>query len=574
MITQNWMHRFLYIVLLLIFTACGTSKNVSETKGTISSKSYPYIEAFHQGVRLKTQGRYDEALVKFNECLTMRQDDDAVYYALSQIYLIKEDYEKSSESIQKAAELDPENTWYIQELAYMFYETGDFANSVKNFGKLVEIEPRNIDWLYGYAEALVKNGEIMKAVEALSKTEEQVGPAPQFSIQKYQLYIEAGDKDAAIQELEKGQKAFPKDPQIIATMVDHYFRNNEYTKAISKLEELVVADPSNGRAHLALADIYRQQGKKKEAYRELFEAFPLLDVDLDTKMQVLIGIHDAQETIDPEAMELVDLLVSTYPDQAKPLSVKGDFLLKQGDEKAALNAYRQALEYDNSLYPIWNQVLIMEYQAAEFELLFEDSKECLDLFPTMSIVYLLNGVSANQLKKHDVALESLESGIELVINDPAMKAEFYGQIGEAHFGLKDHSEGSQNYKKAIELDPKSNLLKNNFAFRLATAKKDLELAQSIIEQAVSSSPQQSQYQDTYGWVYFQQGDYTKAKEQFEKAYEINAQDRLILEHLGDVEFKLGNKTKALEWWKKGLELDPSHEMLQRKIENQKYYEPE
>lgn len=570
------MHRFIYIALIFLLAACGTTKTV--TKGnegnTISSKSYPYIEAFHQGVRLKTQGRYDEALEQFNKCLSIRQDDDAVYYALSQIYLIKDNYEKSSESIQKAAELDPENTWYIQELAYMFYEMGDFPNSVKNFAKLVEIEPRNIDWLYGYAEALVKNGETMKAVQALDKTEEQVGPAPQFTIQKYQLYMEAGDSDAAIKELEEGQKKFPKDAQIIATMVDHYFRNNEYAKAIEKLEELVVADPTNGRAHLALADIYRQQGRKDEAYKELFEAFPSEDVNLDTKMQVLIGIHDANESVDPEALQLVDLLIKTYPDQAKPYSIKGDFMLKMGDEKGALDAYRKALEFDNSLYPIWNQVLIMEYQAGEFELLYTDSKKCLELFPTMSIVYLLNGVSANQLKHHDDALESLESGIELVINDPAMKAEFNGQIGEAYFGLKDYKEGISYYKKALELDSRSNLLKNNFAFRLATAKKDLELALSIIEQAVKSSPQQAQYQDTYGWVYFQKGDYSKAKEQFEKAYELNDNDRLIMEHLGDVEYKSGNKDKAVEWWKKALELDPELESLKKKIDNKMYYDPE
>lgn len=568
------MHRGIYILLLSVLFGCGTQKEVVEQGATISSKNYPYIEAFHQGVRLKTQGRYDEALEKFKACLDIRQDDDAVYYALSQIYLIKNDFESSSESIQKAAELDPDNTWYLQELAYMFYETEDYANSVKSFGRLVEIEPRNIDWLYGYAEALVKNGETMKAVEALNKAEEQVGAAPQFSIQKYQLYIEAGDTDAAINELEQGQKKFPKDAQIIATMVDHYFRANQYSKAIEKLEELVVADPSNGRAHLALADIYRQQGRMDDAYRQLKEAFPLLDVDLDTKMQVLISIHDSQDKIDPQATELVDLLIQTYPDQAKPYSIKGDFLLKKGDEVEALKAYRTALEYDKTLYPIWNQVLIMEYQAAEFDLLYADSKECLELFPTMSIVYLLNGVSANQLKRHDEALESLESGIELVINDPAMKAEFYGQIGEAYFGLKDDNEGVTNYKKALSLDGKSNLLKNNFAFRLATSKKDLDLAESIIEQAVSSSPGQSQYQDTYGWVYFQQGKYDKAKTQFERAYEINAQDRLILEHLGDVEYKLGNKSKALEWWKKGLEIEPEHKLLQKKIDNQKYYEPE
>ena len=43
---------------------------------------------------------------------------------------------------------------------------------------------------------------------------------------------------------------------------------------------------------------------------------------------------------------------------------------------------------------------------------------------------------------------------------------------------------------------------------------------------------------------------------------------------GDVEFKLGNKLKALEWWRKGLELDPKQGLLQKKIDDQKYYEPE
>ena len=416
------------------------------------------------------------------------------------MYLIKNYFEKSSRSIQKAAELAPDNTWYLQELAYMYFETEDYMNSVKIFKQLVEKEPRNIGWLYGYAEALVKNGETMRAVDALKKAEEQVGSAPQFSIQKYQLYMEAGESEAAINELEIGQKKFPKDPQLIATMVDHYFRANDYDKAIEKLEELVLADPSNGRAHLALADIYRQQGRMKDTYDELKSAFRLLDVDIDTKMQVLINIHDSQNQIDPEVLLLSDLLIQTYPEQAKPYSIKGDLLLKKGDENEALIAYKKALKYDKSLFPIWNQVLIMEYQKADFHTLYADSKECLELFPTMSIVYLLNGVSANQLKKYEEALESLESGIELVINDSALKAEFYGQIGEAYFGLKESNEGVMNYKKALSYDNKSNLLKNNFAFRLATEKMEMELAQSIIEQVVSSSPDQSQYQDTYGWV--------------------------------------------------------------------------
>lgn len=569
------MNRIFIIGILTLLVSCGTQKQVAvEGEQPITKKDYPYIEAFHQGVRFKAQGRVDDAIRKFELCLTMRQDDDAVYYALSQLYLIKNELNKSAESIEKAAELDPDNTWYIQELAYMYFEMANYPKAVENFKKLTEIEPGNIDWLYGYAEALVRNGEELKAIEALQKTEDQVGSHPEFTIQKYKLYMAINDEESALKELEEGKKQFPKSAQIIATMVDHYFKKGEYAKAIEMLEELVIADPSNGRAHLALADVYRQQGKKDKAYQELREAFPSDDVDLDTKMQVLISIHESSSTVDKEAMELVDILVMKYPNEAKVYSIKADFLLKQEKDDEALKSYRKALEYDKSLYPIWNQVLIMEYQASLFEDLYNDSKECLELFPTISTAYLLNGVSANQLKKYDQALDVLSAGIELVINDPAMKAEFYGQLGEAQFGLKNVEEGKKNYKKAIELDSRSNLLKNNFAFRLASAKEDLQLATSLIKQAIENSPGQGQYMDTYGWILFQQGKMSEAKEKFEKAYELNSGDKLIIEHLGDVNFKLGKTNDALEWWKEAQKIAPDDELLQKKITNKKYYEPD
>lgn len=566
--------RTILLFLLVILASCGSlKKSDKKTDVAFSAAEYPYIEKFHEGVRLKARGEIDAAIVKFDECLLIKQNDDAVYYALSQLYLMKNDLTKSAEYIQQAAKLDPKNIWYTQEMAYMYFERGNFPEAVKNFEKLVKHQPRNVEWLYGYAESLVKVGKIAEAIKALDKTEDQVGIHPELTIQKFKLYVQLKQVDKGILEIEKARKQFPSDPQLMATLVDYYFQTGKDDKAITLLEDLVKASPENGRAHLALADVYRQQGKQAKAYEELKIAFVCEDIDIDTKMKILINIYESSQKIDPEVFELVELVVSQHPSEAKAYSIRGDYMLRADNEAEALKAYREAVKYDKTQYTIWNQVLIMEYQMAKYEELYVDSKECLEYFPTIPTVYLLNGISAVQLKKYEEAVISLETGKDLVVNDKAMESEMYAQLGEAQFGLKNYEAGKLNYEKAMKLDAKSALIKNNYAFRLALAKIDLDRAMLLIDEVLSVNSEVAHFVDTKGLVLFQLGKFKEAHIQFQKAYSLKPSDKLIVEHLGDSFSKEGNKDKALEYWLKAKELGSTNKALDKKIEKKEYYEP-
>lgn len=568
------MVKHLIILGVLVFlSACGTKKELIVDKPTISANDYPYITLFHEAMRFKAQGRADEAIAKLEACLAIRQNDDAVYYALSKLELAKGERTKSAEYILKAGEIDPKNTWYIQELAYMYFEMGDFTKSRDNFKKLVTIEPRNVEWQYGYAEVLVRTGEIEKAIEALNKTEDQVGLNPALSIEKYNLFMSAKNTDKALLELEKAKKSFPNDPQLIATYVDHYFKTDQQEQATTMLKELVKADPENGRAHLALADIFLQQKQDQKAYDELTLAFQSPDIDLDTKMKILIRVHESSYTIDPKINALAIQMATDYPNESKAHSIQGDYFLRAEKDEEALASYKRALALDKSQFAIWNQVLIMEYQAKDYQSLYSDGKECAALFPTNTTVALLYGVAANQLDKHQEAINVLSVGREMIVNDKRMEAEFFGQLGEAYFGISDFKKGKEHYTKAIQLDALSSLLKNNYAFQLAKAKTDLDLALSMAEQATTASPNQSQFIDTYGFVLFQRGEYSKAKIEYEKAHELNEEDKLIIEHIGDAYFKTGNIDEAIIWWQKAKSLNSSNKNLEKKIQEKKYYDP-
>lgn len=564
-------HFFITFLLVYVLSACFTKRKTELVQ--FSTAEFPYIESFHEGVRLKLRGQYNEAITSFEKCLQWKSDQDAVYYALSELYLLNNEPQRSAEYIQKAALLDPNNKWYIQELAFMYFEQGKYPEAIKQFGKLLKLEPQNVEWLYGYAESLSKVGKTTEAIKALDRTEEQVSVQPELSIQKFQLYLESKQAEKGIAEIQKALKLFPEDPALLGVLVDYYFQTKQESKALEVLETLVKMNPNNGRAHLALADVYRQQGRVKDSYRELKFAFLSDDVDIDTKMKILINFQEMNFKIEPEIFELVDIMVTKYPTEAKAHSIHGDYLNDAGKSSEALSAYKEALKYDKKEYPIWKQVLIMEYESSSFEELYQDSKVCLEYFPSIPTVYLLNGIGANQTRRFREALATLDTGKELIVNDVKLEAEFYGQMGEAQFGLLNFKDGKVNFEKAMQLDPSSMLLKNNYAYQMALAKTDLTKAEVLIDIVIKKEGSVGQFLDTKGWIFFQMGKYNESVRMLEDAYHAQPSDKYIVEHLGDAHAKNGDINAALEYWKRALELGSENKVLRKKIEKKEYYDP-
>ncbi len=569
------MNKILYIAIASLFlVSCKQSGYITKSDSNVSAKDYPYIDAFHKGMQYKVQGRTLEAILELEKCLQIRQDDDAVYYALSKLELERGNPDASTNYIIKANEIDPTNIWYIEELAYMYIEKEAFEESAEQFKKLVEKEPRNIDWQYAYSEALLRSGQDKEALAVFETMEGQVGKHPHFALKRYDILMKSGDKTEAIQVLLDAKEEFPKDPSIIGTLVDHYFQAREVEKAEKFLVELVEADPDNGRAQLALAEIYQRRNDMEMAYVALGKAITSSSLDIDTKMSVLISVQEQSTVIPEEMYPIVASFVEMYPDSAKAHSIQGDYLLLKEENDKALASYLKAVSLDNSLFPIWNQVMILQYESNDYEALYKSSKECLELFPAASTVYLLQGISANETGRQDEAVDALSLGMEMIVNDPPMKAEFYGQLGEAYFAQREYDAAFDNYKKALDLDGKNFSIKNNYARRLAVLKRDLDLAESLARQIVVAYPDAAIFVDTKGVVNFHKGNFKAAEDLFRRALTNDPNNPLILEHLGDAQAKRGNMEGAVDSWKLAKQNGSVSKNIDKKISDKKYYEPE
>ena len=95
------------LILFLLVFLCETDKIVSQVAHSAS-----YISNFHAGVRHKLNGELAQAISKFTTCLNDEQNDDAVHYALYQIYFEQNELQLALTHIKWALKIDPSNKHY------------------------------------------------------------------------------------------------------------------------------------------------------------------------------------------------------------------------------------------------------------------------------------------------------------------------------------------------------------------------------------------------------------------------------------------------------------------------------
>jgi tetratricopeptide (TPR) repeat protein len=92
------------------------------------------------------------------------------------------------------------------------------------------------------------------------------------------------------------------------------------------------------------------------------------------------------------------------------------------------------------------------------------------------------------------------------------RAQWWGLRGICAESRKDAQAALQAHRKALELSPKDPVFANNLASLMAEQGKDLDEARRLADLAVAADPENVQYRDTLGWVYYRRGDQNRARQ--------------------------------------------------------------
>ncbi len=617
----------LALAALVAFSACSSSKSTSKSKSpsstSLSIRSGGAADLLKRDVdelvvaqlyidasKAKMLEDYAKAVEMYKKVLQLDPYNDGAQYELAVMYFESGQYDVARQyitaavvndsinfianSLKKQQELDSldvaknlnakikdaaeqyvSNKWYLVMKADVMAYLGAYDEASATFAKLLNDHPEEVDYYFDWAYVLSRKGDYKGAIEVYSKAEKIIGVDENLIMQKQRLYLEAGMTEEAAAEIQRLIDANPGELRYYQMQAELYQATEQPDKAIEIYKAMLVKDPSNAFALLNLAEIYRYKGDRENYLTYLKEAFKNPDLNIDSKIRVIYPylLDSSGEGKKEEAFSLAQIVVEAHPNEAKAHAIYGDLLYQDERSEEALVQYKQALQLDNSVYQVWQQVFFILSELQRYSELEKITTEALELFPSQPIIYFFNGVANNQLNAYDKAIEILNIGKVLVIDNRPLKIQFYSSLGDSYNNLGKFADSDKAFDEALKLDAKNTYVLNNYSYYLSLRGEDLEKAKKMALQANTLEPDNGSFQDTYAWVLYRAGEYAEARKWMEKALSNAGEDSgVLLEHYGDILYKLGETAKALEYWQKALGKDDTSELLPKKIADKKLYE--
>ena len=527
-------------------------------------------------LKAKSLENFEEALKFFQKCIKLDDSQAVPFYESAIINKEHGNFDLATEQIKKAVAIEKDNRWFVIAYAEILFSNQDFKNAAIKYKKLIALEPGNEEFYFMLSDTYIYANDFEKAIAVYDELEKHKGVDKLISMQKHKLYRKLNNMKGAIKELQSILNAFPDDIEAMEILSELYLLNDEKEKAFELFKKIAVLAPENGRIHLTLADYYRENGENETSYNELKLAFKSTKLNIDTKVRILSSYYQLialNPQMSLQAHELSEIMISAHPNDIKARSVYADILYTDNQFQEAKEQYLYILEIDKSKSQIWSQVLFIQAEQNDFEGLLKSSKEALEYFPTDPLFYYFNGVSNKRFKNYDEAINSLEMGVEFVIDNQNLLLEFYSSLADAYHATKAHKLSDAFYEKVLAIDSNNILVLNNYAYYLSVRKVNLERAKVMSFKCNELEQNNGTYQDTYAWILYEMGDYLDAKIWMKKSL-TNGGDKnaVVVEHYGDILYKLGEFKLAIEQWKRAKELGDGSKELVKKITEGKLYE--
>lgn len=576
------------IATAFLLSACAGTKPVAESAPTRTDpelglpgavptdKRAEVMRVFMDATQARLAGDLPKAAVLYQQCLKLDPQNSAAMFELGKIHHQAQNYPQALEMARRAVATDKENIWYRFLLADLYQQNSRVDDAIEVYKGIVEKWPDRYEVYFDLANSLAFSGKVQEAIKVYADVEQKFGLNEEVILQQFSMLVGNGKLDEAEALVKRAVVSHPGVPQYQALLAELYDQRGDHEKALEVYKQVITLDPSNSMLRIALAEHYYATGNMEDAYRELGQAFLDPDLDVDAKMQVLVGFFEMtnsegktpgeREDLVKRSYELIESLEIAHPESGKPHTIHGDFLLRDQRFEEARDQFRMALKWEKETYPIHLQLLQLDLQLGDHEALKKDSEEAISLFPTVPELYLFNGIASSQLEQYDDATTALITGRDLVVDNEPLEAQFWSSLGDTYNASGEHDKSAQAYDRALALEPDNPNTLNNYAYHLSERDQDLEKAEKMSRRSNELAPNQPSYLDTYAWVLYKMKRFEDARLWIEKAMQAGGSaEGVIVEHYGDILFELGDKAGALEQWLNAQVLGETSENLDRKI---------
>lgn len=527
-------------------------------------------QLFFEGLSEKNKGNVEQAKKLFLSTLEKLPENHAAQYELSRIYVGQGDLDKGITYIEQALEQDPENFFYNSFAAELYKTNGNIKKTITIVEDLAEAYPEKIDLLLYLAALNEEIGNLSNAEKYYLQAEEKAGFSYEIASQRISNYLRFKQYNKALSETERLIEEYPSYNEFRILLIEINLMAGDVGKAKRIAEEILVEDSINGPALIKLANISLHEKRINDSFLYSMKAFSMNEVNIDEKMALMLYYYELSNISSDyqnEIYNLAEIMISVHPNNPKGYSIYGDILRRDLQYEKALKQFKEAVLLAPDKHLIWEEIVLLENQLGLTDSMIVDCERAIEIFPSMPLFYLMQGIGYLQVEKANDAANVLEMGSMMVVDNPAQEEQFYASLGDAYNELKKHKKSDSYYEKALAINPKNAFVLNNYSYYLSLRGENLSRAKEMSKVAISLMPETASFLDTHAWVLYQLKEYEEAKKYLEMAirFSENGASAEVLEHYGDVLFKLGQKEMAKTQWQKALEKADEKTQLETKI---------
>ncbi|WP_299114764.1 tetratricopeptide repeat protein [uncultured Winogradskyella sp.] len=436
----------LFIVPSLAMAQVDFNKRPDDDLGNVEDE---FQEYFFEALKQKGIENYDRAVEALHKCLNLDSKKPVIYFELGKNYNKLKNFGAAEDNLKKAINMQPDNEWFLDELYDVYYQQDDINNAIKTIKQLVKYHP---DYKEDLAALYVREKRYKQALELLDELDQELGVSEARDAMRNDIYSITGNADDRIENLEQRIANNPNNEENHLKLIYRYSQTGNKKKAYKAAQNLLKIKPESKFVHLALYKFYLQDRKVEEAISSVKIVLTSPEINTDAKAKVLKDFV-AFVSKNPEfEADLVDItaLVDNNKD-AQTHSDLGSYYLKAGDKVKALSNFKEALKQNPNDFKLIKDVLLLQLDLEDHIAVAKDSEEALELYPAQPILYLVNGVANNKLGNTQKAIDNLEMGLDFLIDNSNMEADFYSELSLAYKALNNISKSETFAKKAQSL---------------------------------------------------------------------------------------------------------------------------
>lgn len=525
------------------------------TSALIFYSDTPY-ELYSIGCQLELEGKLPEAIEYYKKALDEDPQAIEIYLALANAFYKIRKFDEGIYFAQQGLLVAPDSENLYLTIGTGYIGKGKFKQAIEFYQLAAKYNPKNIDIYLAISTLYEASGDLKMAKETLISVPEELKTseiyiklgtisgrlndhpgAISYYRNAYTLdttnttallgigtgFDIMGIKDSCIYYYEK---AIDNDTSLSVSkrLIDLYSDTEQFEKLIKIARRILFYDYYETQVRRSLGYALYKVGAINESLNEFLITSGLDPKDAYSKFY-LARIYLEQGRYDEAQREITEAL-KIEPDFTELWVYSGFIAIDKKDFKMARDAFTEAAHHGADLTQIYYLLGITEEMSNSYTEAYFYYKKSLSLDP-----------------KSLPALEALANLCERI-------------------DKKD--EAFKTFKKIIELDTTNAMALNYVGYTYAERAESLELALSLIEQALSSEANNGYYIDSRAWVFYQLKRYEDALAELIKASEI-VEDPVILEHLGDVYLKLNDYLKAQEAYERALKIAPNNRAIREKL---------